>query len=94
MEISLTYHHLDSSFLSQDKPKDAHWDVSQNNIVKYLLETWKLKDRGFTEKDVNHVIGALEVNAFEITQPASGKSIKRFYFHIILSILIYFCPNF
>ena len=77
MEISLTYYHLDSLFLSQDKPKDAHWDVSQNNIVKYLLETWKLKDRGFTEKDVNHVIGALEVNAFEITQPASGTSINR-----------------
>ena len=77
MEISSIYYHLHRSFLSQDKPKDAHWDVSQNNIVKYLLETWKLKDRGFTEKDVNHVIGALEVNAFEITQPASGTSINR-----------------
>ena len=70
---------MDWLFFSQDKPKDAHWDVSQNNIVKYLLETWKLKDRGFTEKDVNHVIGALEVNAFEITQPASGKSIMRLF---------------
>ena len=41
--------------------------------MKYLLDAWKLRDRGFTELDVNHVIGALEVNAFEITQPAAGK---------------------
>ena len=62
--------------------------------MKYLLETWKLKDRGFTEKDVNHVIGALEVNAFEITQPASGKSIKRFFILLIMIIIFYFCPCF
>ena len=56
-----------------------HWDVSQNNVVKYLLDAWKLRDRGFTETDVNHVIGVLEVNAFEITQPASGIRLLSIY---------------
>merc|ERR1719189_2314447 len=55
----------------EDKPRDLHWEVSQNNVVKYLLDGWKLRDRGFTETDVNHVIGTLEVNAFEIAQPAT-----------------------
>ena len=46
--------------------------MAQHNIVKYLLELLNMKERGFTETDINHVIGALEVNASEITQVASG----------------------
>ena len=44
----------------EDKPRDVFWDINQRNIVKYLLETWQLSER-FSEADVNHVIGALEV---------------------------------
>ena len=66
------------SSCTQDKPKDLHWEVSQNNVVKYLLDGWNLREKGFTEADVNHVIGVLEVNAFEITQPATSN-----YLHLI-----------
>ena len=69
---------ISSYTYTQDKPRDLHWEVSQNNVVKYLLDGWNLRDQGFTEADVNHVIGVLEVNAFEITQPATSN-----YLHLI-----------
>ena len=55
--------------------------MSQNNVVKYLLDGWKLRDRGFTETDVNHVIGTLEVNAFEIAQPATSNYLQNCVIH-------------
>ena len=55
--------------------------MSQNNVVKYLLDGWKLRDRGFTETDVNHVIGTLEVNAFEIAQPATSNYLPNYVIH-------------
>ena len=54
----------------EDKPRDHHWDICQNNIVKYLLKKWTLSEDGYTEDEVNHVIGSLEVNAFEVTAPS------------------------
>ena len=57
----------------EDKPRDRHWDVTQHNIVRFLLEKWSLSDAGFTEEEVNHVIGSLEVNAFEVTSPDCGR---------------------
>lgn len=48
-----------------DRPHDDNWRVDQNNTVKYLRDHWKFD---FTEDEVNHVIGILEVNAFEINR--------------------------
>lgn len=56
-----------------DKPKNFYWEAAQHNIVKYLLETWGLARMGYTADEVNHVIGSLEVNAFEITSKSGGK---------------------
>jgi hypothetical protein len=44
----------------EDKPKDIYWEINQRNIVQYLLKTWNLEER-FSESEVNHVVGALEV---------------------------------
>ena len=41
----------------EDRPRDYHWDICQNNVVKYLLSKWGMEDDGFTEEEVNHVIG-------------------------------------
>ena len=48
---------------SSDKPHDETWNIDQNNTVKYLREHWKVD---FTEEEIQHVIGILEVNAFEV----------------------------
>ena len=64
--------------------------MSQNNVVKYLLDGWKLRDKGFTEADVNHVIGALEVNAFEISQPATS---NYSYLKLILVLMMNHLDN-
>ena len=43
-----------------------HWKEVQHNVVRYLRNTCRLADR-FSEDEINHVLGVLEVNAFEIT---------------------------
>ena len=40
-----------------------HWFHCQQNIVNYLIEVWKLD---VSAEEVNHVIGLIEVNAFEV----------------------------
>ena len=55
-----------------DKPRDIFWEINQRNIVGYLLKTWNLHQR-FNDAEVNHVIGALEVNAFEMTSSDGGR---------------------
>jgi len=57
----------------EDRPRDYHWDICQNNVVKYLLSKWGMEDDGFTEEEVNHVIGSLEVNAFEVSSSPGGR---------------------
>ncbi len=49
-----------------DKPRDIFWDMNQHNIVKYLRNLPQLQGK-YSEMEINHVIGALEVNAFETT---------------------------
>ena len=46
-----------------ERKKNDHWAHCQHNIVNYLIDVWKLD---VTPDEVNHVIGLIEVNAFEI----------------------------
>ena len=48
---------------NSERSKDDHWNVCQHNIVHYLTNIWKLD---FSPEEVNHVIGLIEVNAFEV----------------------------
>ena len=48
---------------NSERMKDDHWNVCQHNIVHYLTQVWKLD---FSPQEVNHVIGLIEVNAFEV----------------------------
>ena len=50
----------------QDRRHQAHWEEVQHNVVRYLRDTCQLAQR-FSEEEINHVLGVLEVNAFEIT---------------------------
>ena len=50
----------------QDRQHQAHWEEVQHNVVQYLRDTCQLAQR-FSEEEINHVLGVLEVNAFEIT---------------------------
>jgi hypothetical protein len=46
----------------EDKPRDIFWEMNQRNIVQYLLKTSNLSER-FSDAEINHVVGALEVGA-------------------------------
>merc|ERR1719483_1310474 len=48
---------------NNERMRDAHWNVCQHNIVHYLTQVWKLD---FSPEEVNHIIGLIEVNAFEL----------------------------
>ena len=48
---------------NEERRHISHWAVCQHNIVKHLREFWELD---YTEEEINHVIGLIEVNAFEI----------------------------
>ena len=48
----------------KDKKENPHWLEVQHNIVGYLRTTCHLD---FSISEINHVIGVLEVNAFEIS---------------------------
>ena len=41
----------------------AHWADCQTNIVTYIRDTLGLS---FSQDEVNHAIGLIEVNAFEV----------------------------
>ena len=40
-----------------------HWATCQHNIVRFLAQHL---DTEFSEEEMNHVIGLIEVNAFEV----------------------------
>ncbi len=44
----------------EDKPRDQHWEACQNNVVKFLRERLLL-GAAYSEEEVNHVLGVLEV---------------------------------
>ncbi|XP_023338881.1 protein msta isoform X2 [Eurytemora carolleeae] len=46
-----------------------HWSICQTNI-DYLIKSWKLD---FSRNEINHVIGCLEVNSFEINLVKGGR---------------------
>ena len=48
---------------NEERKKNDHWNHCQHNIVNYLIDVWKLD---VSPEEVNHVIGLIEVNAFEI----------------------------
>ncbi|XP_040579878.1 SET domain-containing protein SmydA-8 isoform X2 [Lepeophtheirus salmonis] len=50
----------------EDKPKDIHWKAYQKNIVEYLRLSQGLGER-FSSEEINHVIGILDVNAFDLS---------------------------
>ena len=49
---------------NKERVEDGHWEVCQHNIVNFLMEICSLD---FTEEEINHVIGVIEVNAFEVS---------------------------
>eukprot|EP00096_Caligus_rogercresseyi_P012954 TRINITY_DN5617_c0_g1_i1.p1 TRINITY_DN5617_c0_g1~~TRINITY_DN5617_c0_g1_i1.p1 ORF type:complete len:550 (+),score=73.83 TRINITY_DN5617_c0_g1_i1:42-1652(+) len=53
----------------EDRPKDIHWAANQKNIVEYLQESQGLP---FTSEEINHVIGVLDVNAFDLSSSGRG----------------------
>ena len=47
----------------QERRQSDHWNLCQHNIVNYLRNVWALD---YTPEEINHVIGLIEVNAFEV----------------------------
>ena len=56
---------------NEEREKDPHWEVCQHNIVNFLLDVCNLD---FTAEEINHVIGVIEVNAFEVSLGPSGQT--------------------
>ena len=48
---------------SEERRQTSHWETCQHNIVNYLRDFWELD---YSEDEINHVIGLIEVNAFEV----------------------------
>ena len=48
---------------NDERQKQEHWSHCQHNIVNYIRDHLKLD---FTPDEINHVIGLIEVNAFEV----------------------------
>ena len=48
---------------NQERQKDDHWEICQHNIVNFLTNVCHLP---FSPEEINHVIGLIEVNAFEV----------------------------
>jgi hypothetical protein len=55
-----------------DRPRDSHWDVEQINTVRFLQEKMRVD---FSKDEINHVIGLLEVNAFEVKAKGRGRGV-------------------
>ena len=56
----------------EERSRDPLWEVEQNNTVRFIRERLRLD---FTEREINHVIGLLEVNAFEVTGRGRGRGV-------------------
>lgn len=56
----------------EDRPKDIHYEVNQKNIVQFLRDHWNVP---YSVEEINHVIGALEVNAFEVSGVGGGRGV-------------------
>jgi len=54
----------------REREDPEHWKICQHNIVRYLVELCGLP---YTKEEVNHVIGLMEVNAFETNLTADWK---------------------
>lgn len=48
---------------SEERRQTSHWETCQHNIVNYIRDFWELD---YSEEEINHVIGLIEVNAFEV----------------------------
>ena len=55
-----------------EKRHEPHWRDIEENVVRYLLGRCQLGNR-FTQQEVDHVVGVLEVNAFEVTSQDGGR---------------------
>jgi hypothetical protein len=49
-----------------EKRGSAHWRDVERNVTHFLRVTCQLGNR-FSQEEVDHVVGVLEVNAFEVT---------------------------
>ena len=49
----------------EEKRHEPHWQEVEENVVRYLRLKCGLGNR-FSPEEVNHVVGVLEVNAFEV----------------------------
>ena len=58
---------------NEERRKDDHWQICQHNIVHFLIDVWKLD---FTPEEVNHIIGLIEVNAFEVKMGSFHKTVS------------------
>ncbi|XP_059093239.1 SET domain-containing protein SmydA-8-like isoform X3 [Tigriopus californicus] len=56
----------------EDRPKDIHYEVNQKNVVQFLRDHWNVP---CSIEEINHVIGALEVNAFEVSGVGGGRGV-------------------
>lgn len=54
------------------------WSINQTNVVDFLLDSCKLKDRGITENLLHTICGIIEVNAFE-GRTANGYALRILY---------------
>ena len=54
---------------STERQTQDHWHHCQHNIVNYLINHWNLP---YTPEEINHVIGLIEVNAFEVKLGAAN----------------------
>ena len=71
----------------EEKRHEAHWRDIEENVVRYLLDGGGIGGCGggggggggldlgnrFTKQEVDHVVGVLEVNAFEVTSQDGGR---------------------
>ena len=49
----------------EEKRHEPHWQEVEENVVRYICSGLALGNR-FSPEEVNHVVGVLEVNAFEV----------------------------
>ena len=80
LQISIS--HLLSSARSSGDPD--HWATCQHNIVRYLTKVLGLD---YTPEEVNHVIGLIEVNAYEVEVKAErGVGVGRGVFPLLAKL--------
>ena len=80
--------------MDHNKEREAqdHWQHCQHNIVNYLRNHWKMD---CTPEEINHVIGLIEVNAFEVKlscdpnndDDISERGIQKVIYHQLKNLL-------